>query len=343
MDNPQISVIIPAHNAAPFLVRCTDSVLGQPGPSVEIILVDDSSDDETGVLCDTLAAQDRRIHALHRNFRDVSLTRNAGLEAARGEYVLFIDGDDVIAPDALSGLWEIVQAHRPDMIRFGFQKIMAGKTELWCPTEPEGLYRDEALELQRLDAVCFANVLDYSRPRMLSACACLFSRDFLCRNQIRFTAEREILNEDYLFVVQTLWKARSVFVCSRPYYHYLLRSSSLSTSPRPEMYRRKQNLFRIYQQIVPADSPEGAIRLRNFYIDCIYNCFVEVCLTSPGLKEALPRIRPLLEDTQLQQFLRQNKDRIASAKTRAICFLMTRKMARSMFLLYRWTTKLTKK
>lgn len=332
MNSPWLSIVIPAHNGETFLPRILDCIRGQMVPDTEIIIVEDSSTDGTAALCDSLT--EPFIRVLHVAFRDVSLTRNAGLEAAKGDYIFFIDCDDLLEPSALPELCQIVKDSHPDIVRFGFRKILSTHEELWCSPEPEGLYTGEKLRPVKLDAIYFENALDYSRPRMLSVWDHLYSREFLMKNNLRLTAERKVLNEDYLFVMQTMWKAESVYICRKPYYQYLLREESLSTAARPNMYQRKQNLYKIYCDFLPKDDTEVRARLLNFYIDCIYNCFVEVCLTTRKLKDAKPRIKPLLEDSFLHEAIRLAKPRIRSLKAKIICFFMDHRMGSIMFSLY---------
>lgn len=100
-EQPEISVIVPVYNAAPYLSECVESVLGQTLADFELWLVDDGSTDGSGALCDEKALKDSRIHVLHQNNRGVSAARNAGLDKAAGTYLMFLDADDLLTPDAL--------------------------------------------------------------------------------------------------------------------------------------------------------------------------------------------------------------------------------------------------
>lgn len=100
-----ISVIIPVYNAGRTLIRAVDSILMQEYESMEVVLVDDGSTDDSAVLCDELASQEPRVRVIHKENGGVSSARNAGLEVAEGEYVMFLDADDVIRPDSLSMMY----------------------------------------------------------------------------------------------------------------------------------------------------------------------------------------------------------------------------------------------
>ena len=94
-----ISVIVPIYKVEPYLHRCVDSILAQTYQNIEVILVDDGSPDSCPEICDEYAAQDERIKVIHKANGGLSSARNAGLDAASGDWVSFIDSDDWIEPD----------------------------------------------------------------------------------------------------------------------------------------------------------------------------------------------------------------------------------------------------
>lgn len=95
---PKVSVIVPVYNARKYLQCCVDSVLAQTFCDFELLLVDDGSRDGSDAICDAIASGDPRIRVLHKKNGGVSSARNAGLDTAKGEYVLFLDSDDYLDP-----------------------------------------------------------------------------------------------------------------------------------------------------------------------------------------------------------------------------------------------------
>ena len=94
MDEPMVSVIIPVYKAEQFLDECLDSVIGQDYPALEIILVDDGSPDSCPEICDRYAETYSHIKTIHKCNEGSGMARNAGLEAATGKYIVFVDSDD---------------------------------------------------------------------------------------------------------------------------------------------------------------------------------------------------------------------------------------------------------
>ncbi|MEU3949202.1 CDP-glycerol glycerophosphotransferase family protein [Streptomyces sp. NPDC029526] len=118
---PRFSVIVPAYQVQAYLSECLDSVLSQSYPDLELIAVDDASPDACGALIDAFAARDPRVRAVHlpRN-TGPGPARNAGIERSTGDYLLFLDGDDTLAPEALLALADrLKETEEPDVLVYG--------------------------------------------------------------------------------------------------------------------------------------------------------------------------------------------------------------------------------
>ena len=96
---PKVSVIVPVYNAERYLAQCVDSILAQTLQDMQVILVDDGSTDSSPAICDAYAGKDRRVQVIHKVNGRAASARNAGLRAAAGEYVAFVDADDWISPE----------------------------------------------------------------------------------------------------------------------------------------------------------------------------------------------------------------------------------------------------
>ena len=118
-----ISVILPVYNAAAYLPACLDSVLAQSYRDIEVIVVDDGSTDGSGDVCDDYACRDARIIVLHQPNGGPSAARNRALEEARGEYVAFIDSDDVVHHQYLEVLLTTLEQHQADIVQSPYQIV----------------------------------------------------------------------------------------------------------------------------------------------------------------------------------------------------------------------------
>ncbi len=115
MNSPKISVIVPVYKVEPYLRKCLDSIVSQTYQNLEIILVDDGSPDNCGAICDEYAAGDERIRVIHKENGGVSTARNAGLAAATGDWIGWVDSDDWIELDMYEYLLKNAQEQEADI------------------------------------------------------------------------------------------------------------------------------------------------------------------------------------------------------------------------------------
>lgn len=118
-----ISVIVPIYRVESYLKECIDSIIHQTYSMLEIILVDDGSDDACPHICDDYRKQDSRIQVIHKENGGLSDARNAGLESATGDYICFIDSDDVVHPNFIQTLYENLTSTNSDMAICHYEKV----------------------------------------------------------------------------------------------------------------------------------------------------------------------------------------------------------------------------
>ena len=114
---PKISIVVPVYNAEKYLPSCVNSILAQTLNDIQIILVDDGSKDNSGKICDDYQKQDKRINVIHQKNSGVMKARAEGVRVANGEWVCFIDADDMVAPDALECMYSYI-ANDIDIVVF---------------------------------------------------------------------------------------------------------------------------------------------------------------------------------------------------------------------------------
>lgn len=142
----RFTIIIPVYKVEKYIEKCIESILQQNYMDFEIILVDDGSPDSSPQICDDYANKDKRIVVIHKENGGVVSARSAGLEVARGQYVLFVDADDWIDVNALEMLNKaIIQNKEPDIILFDAYKVMKEKNELMVQSLEQGYYDKEKL------------------------------------------------------------------------------------------------------------------------------------------------------------------------------------------------------
>lgn len=217
----KVSVIIPVYNTCELVRRAVVSVLEQDAEDLEVILVDDGSTDESAEICDSIAAEDARVLAVHQENMGVSAARNTGLKYASGEYVMFMDSDDRLREGALAAL----EPSGCDLSIGGFAKISDGlEIESFVPSE-EG-------EFQGIFAMdgFFNAVLDSRHCYLVnSACFKMFRRDIIEKYSLQFMPGLDFA-EDKLFVFSYLTHITSAKTVSSVVYDYIIQDVSLSSN-----------------------------------------------------------------------------------------------------------------
>ncbi|MDE7177469.1 MAG: glycosyltransferase [Lachnospiraceae bacterium] len=216
----KVSVIVPVYNVEAYLRECLESIINQTYKELEILCINDCSTDGSLAVLKEYEQNDPRIVILENEKNGgLAYTRNTGLERATGEYVLFVDSDDTIAPDLVKSCMEVVS--ECDMVCFDYEQMTADTAIIarqYAYKMKDGLYTGEAFfkEFVGTDSTIF------------SAWSKLVSRKFLVENHISFYDG--ILYEDMLFTFQCLIKARKVYSLNRKLYRYRVRQTSIMTT-----------------------------------------------------------------------------------------------------------------
>ena len=121
-----VSVVVPVYNTGRYLSECIDSILSQTHKNIEVLLIDDGSTDGSGELCDKYAKKDNRITVVHQENSGVSSARNEGLSRSCGEYVLFVDSDDVVSEKLVDILVRDILNNEADLAICGFEQFAKG-------------------------------------------------------------------------------------------------------------------------------------------------------------------------------------------------------------------------
>ena len=214
---PSISVIIPVYKVETWLDICVESVLAQTYKELEIILMDDGSPDSCPRLCDAWAEKEPRIQVVHKPNGGLSSARNAGLAVATGEYILFVDSDDVLHPALCSRLMDALTATGADISVCDAAHIFPGQAPQYQDCEAYTL-----LESQKA-----IEEMWYQNSFLPSAWAKLYRRSLW--QEIRFT--EGILYEDIDIMHLLFAQAKAVTYVPAKLYGYNHREDSITTKP----------------------------------------------------------------------------------------------------------------
>lgn len=215
-----VSIIVPVYNAMPYLTECLRSLTAQTLEDIEIIVVDDGSSDGSGTFADALAGVKENVKVIRQTNTGVSAARNAGLDIARGEYIGFVDADDLADPEFFETLYAAAVLFSADVVNSGYKTF---NDEENCSTS-----KAPSFELGKVlgneDMKLYATQM-HKIGCFLYAWRNLFSRRFLEENHIRFDEELSI-GEDTLFCMESFLKAQKVVSVDISAYRYRIHSDS---------------------------------------------------------------------------------------------------------------------
>lgn len=236
MNSSLISVIVPVFRVEPYLRRCVDSILVQTHKNMEIILIDDGSDDNCPQICDEYARLDSRIVVVHKENGGLSSARNAGLDIARGDYIGFVDSDDAIEKDMYEVLLETMLSNDADVAICDFEKWDGvSDTEHHSDTYTTQSYsHDEMLRLFfRVDQpVLYTSV--WNRLYKKSAIS-----------DVRFTFG--VINEDVDFSYKIFLNCNKVSITDACKYKYLVANASIT---RKHFTPKDLDYYAVWQNVV---------------------------------------------------------------------------------------------
>lgn len=240
-STPLISIIIPCYNVERYIDRCLESVINQTYKNLEIILIDDGSPDDSGKKCDYWAKKDKRITVIHQKNTGLGLARNAGLKAAHGEYIAFIDSDDYIDCTMYEKLYLQAVSSDSDIVYCGHIKQMNDGSDVLVKDfeDVEIFERDELVELSQS---FFKPSKRDGKMLTMSVWHSIYKRSVI--NQ-QFYSEREVGSEDIHFQICAMLNSSRVSFIPDTLYIYCYNGESLSHTFKLDKFDRYKRLRQI--------------------------------------------------------------------------------------------------
>ena len=230
----KLSIIIPVYNVEQYLESCVQSVITQTYQDLQVILVDDGSIDSSSALCDQLAKQDTRIQVIHKPNGGLSDARNAGLKVATGDYVAFLDSDDVyLLQDGIEQMMHVVAKDKPDLLLFQCVDVYPVRQSVRRAYDSDFLVNHTGTEV--------FHQLVRTQSFNMSACFQLIRRELLEKHQLYF--EKGLLSEDVDWSLR-LWRhVEHVRAINLPMYGYQHREGSITTTYTIRNLRSYEHIF----------------------------------------------------------------------------------------------------
>lgn len=224
MKEPLISVLVPIYKIDRYLGICVESLLNQTYKNLEIILVDDGSPDRCPEICDLYASKDGRIKVIHKENGGLVSARKAGLMAAKGSYVGYVDGDDWVGPGFYHSLYSSIKESDADIAIAGFSRDLFSSTKNILNAIPSGVYEGEALDAIKKQMI--ADRAFYRHGITTYLWNKLFKREVIEKYQMEMD-NRITIGEDAATVYPAIMASKKIVITDNCAYHYRQREDSM--------------------------------------------------------------------------------------------------------------------
>ena len=222
--NDLLTVVVPIYNSAQYLKRCIESIIHQQYKSLDIILINDGSTDESGVICDNFKNIDKRIRVIHKNNQGVVNTRKLGLQLAKGDLITFVDSDDWIDIDMYAQMMGAYIKYQPDLITSGITIEKGDVLNYEIDSLSEGLYDKQEIEKKVIPCMMFD---DQTRIRSITSSVCNKVYKVKLLKDIMDLEETITYGEDAAITYIYIAMASKLLVLHHSWYHYMTHTDSM--------------------------------------------------------------------------------------------------------------------
>lgn len=224
----KVSVVIPVYNVKQYLAECLDSVVNQTMKDLEIICVDDGSNDGSEIILDEYAQKDSRFHVIHKKNEGYGKALNVAMAAATSAYIGIVESDDRISANMYEELYEVIEAYSADVVKadhYEFYNNQDGKCiEEYIPLTWEEKYF--SLYNRVLNIVEHEDMMRFAKYTWSG----LYRRDFLCNEKILHNETPGASYQDNGFWFQTMIKSKAIYFVKKAYYHYRIDNPNSSVA-----------------------------------------------------------------------------------------------------------------
>lgn len=300
MSNILVSIIVPVYNTGEYLYKCLDSIVNQNLQEIELILIDDGSTDNSGEICNLYSEKDKRVHVIHKKNEGVSIARNVGAQAAKGEYIGFIDSDDWIEKEMYQELYYYAKETGADIVMCDACTV----------------YDDNKKEADTISSLNESVLLNKKEITPLnlreiagSACRCIYKKELIKLHAIQFPTGLP-LSEDRIFNLNVIGKSEKFYYLKKAYYNRYVRIGSAVNKYYPNLLgitnQYRKEVLDALERFWNEDKSYRQAYNQQFlgtYMSVVYNLYNVDCLLKK--KEKKEKLKELVNDKNLIETLEE--------------------------------------
>lgn len=301
MGDIRISIIMPVYNVEQYVGKAIESILEQTFTDYELLIVDDGTKDQSGVICDEYAQKDARIHVIHKENGGAPSARNTAIDIARGTYVYFMDSDDWAERTMLQDMYDMAEKHQAQLVVCGYyiDTYYGSKhlTEKICVDNR--VYTDAASFREQ-------SYRYFDRNMLYTPWNKLYRLDYLNAYKLRFP---DTLWDDFPFNISYIRHVERVVVTTNAYYHFIrARADSETAAYRADLYEKREEEHGWMEQLYRewgVESEKTREMIYRRYIERMVGCIANVTSSKCTLskKEQRAAIRKMLHNPRVDEAL----------------------------------------
>ena len=287
MEEKMISVIVPVYMVENYLTECLDSIINQTYKNIEVLLIDDGSKDNSGMICDRYAEAHKNIKVIHKENGGLSSARNEGLKLARGNFISFIDSDDYLNTDMFSIMMEEQEKYNADVVICGRTYVYGDRQVVRAKSDVRKVMGSaEAIALMNTSILGYYDVAAWDK---------LYRRELF--ENIEFPIKK--LSEDWYTTYKVFDKANVIVYNSKPLYYYRQRENSI-THNRTVNWDSMKASYEVMEYVkckTPQYIKEAEFSYTFATVGVIDNLIEQRKINRSQIFELIQKIKPYLKET----------------------------------------------
>lgn len=347
--NPQVSIIVPVYNVEKYVRFCIDSLLKQTLKNIEIILVDDGSTDSSGKICDEYAKLDTRVKVIHQTTnRGLGLTRNSGMKIATGEYIGFVDSDDIVSIEMFRVLYENACQYHADISYCRYKKFYLEdelENQIEEKTSAVKVFEgNKEIRQYILDRIGMDPSSKFDNLYGASVWCGIFTHKILKSIDAKFVSERQFISEDMIFDIDVIPNCNTIVHCDNLFYYYRYNPNSLTTVYKHDRFEKNVELYHEMQRRLSLKFSEKELfnSMSRYLLTTARIAIIqEVSFISlNGREKAKRNILKICNNKDIISILNEYEYKKLPIKYALTCYLMKNKKATKLCMIYFWFLKM---
>lgn len=293
----KVSVIVPVYNVQNYIAECMESLVKQTYQELEIILIDDGSTDESGVICDRFAQQDERIKVIHQKNQGAGAAKNSGLEAATGEYLIFADSDDVLPLDSVQNRVALLEQYDVDVVQGNYTSFQTK-----VPVSEKISLGDRKIQFLEKDEIIDSYIDNWENALLWNK---IYKTEYV--KGIRFPVGHCI--DDEFFTYQTLFRVQKMLKSDIVVYYYRQRMSSVMNDTSREEKKLLDRFEYIYERYLKVK--ESYPKYQKRYLENLVDSYLYLSDTDgfgeihkKYMKEKIKRLKKEIRQSKIPSNLK---------------------------------------